>query len=94
MTHQLGDQKVDINGNSVYYSTTYKQYVDMNTFCSEHFFCYNCLKQKNEMIEGFTRYDSLVLCFNHNAEFKPVINKLYSIFENNPNVTVIKDLGI
>ena len=92
--YHLGDQRVDINGKTTYYSERYKTFLDFYGFCSEEFVCCTCLRDSNTLREGFTRYDSLVLCFKHNEGFKPVMQKLYSIFENNPNITVIKDLGL
>ena len=51
---------------------------------SEFFKCEKCFKA------GHTRYDSLVLCEEHNKEFLPTVKKLYALFENNPNVTTYK----
>lgn len=66
----------------------------INSYCSELFICEQCYKQERKEVEGQHRYDSLVLCDKHNEAIKPIMTKLVSIFENNPNVTVIKDLGL
>jgi len=62
MTHYLGDQIVDRDGRSLFYSTYYNKYLSLNQFCSEHYFCTDCLRKNNEMVKGAVRYDSLVLC--------------------------------
>jgi len=67
----------NLTGKKYYYSTYYKQYLTENTFSSEHYFCANCLRQNNDLVKGYCRYDSLVLCQKHNTEFKPIIQKLY-----------------
>ena len=48
----------------------------INQFCSEYFYCENCLSKDHKIVKGYTRYDSLVLCEKHNNEFKPIIKKL------------------
>ena len=71
------------------YQTDMRQ--DLNSFCSNYFYCESCLRQEHKIVKGFTRYDSLVLCEAHNTEFKPIMKQLYDIFDpvKNPNVKVI-----
>ncbi len=91
---QLGDQIVDKSGKSLYFSDRYNAYVTSWQFCSEHFYCERCLTEHNEIVKGTHRYDSLVLCDVHNERFKPIMSKLRSVLENNPNVLIINDLGL
>lgn len=84
-------RKIDtINGTIWYWSERWKQYLKEYQFCSEHFYCNRCLRDDELLKEGFTRYDSLVLCEEHNSEFLPTVKKLNAIFENNPNVTIVR----
>ena len=87
MNHYLGDQIVDKDGNSLFFSTYWNQYLTLNQFCSEHFKCETCLRQNNEIVKGFTRYDSLVLCERHNTEFKPVMKQLIDVLDSVPHTT-------
>lgn len=65
-----------------------------NTYCSELFLCEQCLKSEYKEVEGKHRYDSLVLCDKHNKAMSDIMTKLHEVLDNNPNVTVIKDLGV
>ena len=53
----------------------------VNQVCSEFFYCETCLDEHNELINGITRYDSLVLCEKHNIEFRPAVEQIYKIFK-------------
>ena len=87
-------RKIDrLNGQIWYYSPTWKQYLKEYQFTSEHFYCADCLRIDEVLTKGFIRYDSLVLCENHANKFKPVMKRLRDIFDNNPNVTTIDNLG-
>lgn len=90
----IGDQTVDLDGNSLYFSSSYNDYVRANKFCSEEFYCEQCLTKNNELVKGKHRYDSLVLCEFHNEEFKPIMNKLRAVFDNCHCCTVIRNLGL
>ena len=77
--------------------TNYESMTDtkmsLNSFSSEFFYCLDCLRKYHKITKGYTRYDSLVLCQEHNEQFKPIMHKIKSIFDNN-HVVVIKDLGV
>lgn len=87
-------RKIDkLNGQISYYSPMWKQYLKEYQFTSEHFYCADCLRNDEVLTKGTIRYDSLVLCEEHNNKFKPVIQRVRDIFDNNPNVTNIDNLG-
>lgn len=90
----LGDQTVDKNGSSLYFSTRNNEYLSLSLFCSEEFLCTSCLRDNNELKRGTVRYDSLVLCDVHNERFKPIMRKLVNAIESCAGVTVITDLGV
>ena len=87
-------RKIDkLTGESWYYSDLWKQYLKGFQFTSEHYYCQDCLTRDDILVKGTIRYDSLVLCDKHRWEFEPVMQKLRNIFDNNPNVTTIDNLG-
>jgi hypothetical protein len=84
----------DHYGQKLYYSKRYDEFLKSYQLCSEEFICTTCFEQENKITKGYTRFDSLVVCIDHYSETKKLNDKLRSIFENNPNVTVITDLGL
>lgn len=82
-----------LNGQVTYYDKHFKQYLKEYQFTSENYLCANCLRNDLILTKGTIRYDSLVLCDKHNSEFKPVMQRVRDIFDNNPNVTTIDNLG-
>lgn len=51
----------------------------INRYCSEFYLCESCYKEKKGLeVKGSTRYDSLVLCDEHNNNFRPIVKKLYA----------------
>jgi len=84
----------DQYGDKLFYSKRYDGFLKSYLLCSEEFICTTCFEQHNKITKGFTRFDSLVVCADHYGETKKINDQLRSIFANNPNVTVITDLGI
>jgi hypothetical protein len=71
----------------------------LNSFCSNYYYCNNCLSQYHKLVKGSIRYDSLVLCHEHLQEFKPIVKQLNDVFidieKRRPGtVKVITDLGL
>ena len=81
INHVLGEKKIDSEGKTLYYSTYYNEFLKDFDFCSEHFLCNGCLRDKNELVKGITRYDSLVLCEEHNNSFKPIVKQLNDVLD-------------
>jgi len=88
----LGQEIAD--NSKLYYSKRYDEFLKSYSLCSEEFICTNCFEQHDKITKGFTRFDSLVVCTDHYEETKKINDQLRSIFDNNPNVKVIKDLGL
>lgn len=87
-------RKIDtLTGQVYYWSELWKQYLKEYQFTSEHYYCADCLREDELLVKGTIRYDSLVLCDKHRWKFEPVMQKLRNIFDNNPNVTNIDNLG-
>jgi len=80
------------NGEVLYYSPHWNEFLDKNDFCSEEFYCNSCLERENTLRKGIVRYDSLVQCARHNEEAKIVLNKLRSVLSR--NAVFVGDLGL
>ena len=90
---KLGEKIINLEGKTLYYSTYYQEFVRDYQFCSEHFFCNGCLRDKDQLVKGITRYDSLVLCEEHNNKFKPIVKQLNDIIDRS-GAQRIHDLGL
>ena len=90
----LGQETTDKYGTKLYYSKRYDEFLKSYSLCSEEYICTECFERQNKITKGFTRFDSLVVCEDHYLGTKELNDKLRSIFDNNPNVTVISDLGL
>lgn len=52
-----------------YYYHHWRQYLRDYSYASESYLCSECLRAK-KLVEGFTRFDSLVVCKEH---YKPML---------------------
>jgi hypothetical protein len=66
----------------------------ISDYTSEYFLCQQCYEDEGKEVKGTHRYDSLVLCDKHNEPMPNLIKQLNAIFDNNPNVTRITNLGL
>ncbi len=85
-----------LTNQTFYYDHHWKQYLRDYSYSSENYVCSNCLRDK-KLVKGSVRYDSLVLCQDHHIGFKPVIKKLYDVFDNlerQGKCTVYRSLGL
>jgi len=90
----LGQTTIDQYGTKLHYSKRWNEFLSEWQFCSEEYVCNQCLREDQKLTKGFTRFDSLVVCKDHYSETKKINDELRSIFDNNPNVKVITDLGL
>jgi len=55
---------------------------DLNSFCSEYFYCTSCLREDLKLTKGSVRFDSLVQCEDHAKDTRTILNNLNDVIDN------------
>jgi hypothetical protein len=80
------------NGERLFYSTYYHEFVKIYQLTSEHFICETCFRKHDKITKGFMRFDSLVLCRDHVRPMIAINQKVIAAVSGTYNDKVSKEI--